>query len=108
MWREIYVGVPGPGNLKLSECPNICESSSRHYSSLSGLFLVIREDTALEKTMDTMDSQDGLKTIALPLFLNLFFNFLLQLLCVMISNWLTVLKHKMPSQILIKNTGLVW
>ena len=26
----------------------------------------------------------------------------LQLLCVMISHWLTVLKHKMPSQILIK------
>ena len=79
MWREIYVGVPGPGNLKLSECPNICESSSRHYSSLplSGLFLVIREDTALEKTMVTMDSQDGLKTIALPLFLNIFFYILL-------------------------------
>ena len=52
MWREIYVGVPGPGNLKLSECPNICESSSRHYLSLplSGLFMVIREDAALEKT----------------------------------------------------------
>ena len=32
----------------------------------------------------------------------------LQLLCVMISHWLTVLKHKMPSQILIKNAGLVW
>ena len=44
-----------------------------------------------------MDSQDGLKTIALPLFLNIFFYFLLQLLCVMISNWLTVLKHKMLS-----------
>ena len=26
--------------------------------------------------MDTMDSQDGLKTIALPLFLNIFFHFL--------------------------------
>ena len=59
--------------------------------------------------MDTMDSQDGLKTIALPFFLNIFFYFLLQLLCVMISHWLTVLKHKMPSQILIKNNliGLV-
>ena len=32
----------------------------------------------------------------------------LQMLCVMISHWLTVLKHKMPSQILIKNAGLVW
>ena len=50
----------------------------------------------------------GLKTIALPLLLNIFFYFLLQLLCVMISHWLTVLKHKMPSQILIKNAGLVW
>ena len=60
------------------------------------------------ETLDTMDSQDGLKTIALPLFLNIFFYFLLQLLCVMISHWLTVLKHKMPSQILIKNAGLVW
>ena len=59
-------------------------------------------------TMDTMNSQDVLKTIAQPLFLNLFFYFLLQLLCVMISYWLTVLKHKMLSQILIKNTGLVW
>ena len=58
--------------------------------------------------MDTMDSQDGLKTIALPLFLNIFFYFLLQLLCVMISHWLTVLKHKMLSQILIKNVELVW
>ena len=47
MWREIYVGLPSPGNLKLSECRNICESSSPHYLSLplSGLFLVIREDT---------------------------------------------------------------
>ena len=45
---------------------------------------------------------------ALTLFLNLFFYFLLQLLCVMISNWLKVLKHKMPSQILIKTAGLVW
>ena len=49
-----------------------------------------------------METQDGLKTIALTLFL------FLQLLCVMISHWLTVLKHKMPSQILIKNAGLVW
>ena len=56
-----------------------------------------------------METQVGLKTIALTLFLNLFFYFLLQLLCVMISHWLTVLKHKMPSQILIKNSwiGLV-
>ena len=38
--------------------------------------------------------QVGLKTIALTLFLNLFFYFLLQLLFVMISHWLTVLKHK--------------
>ena len=58
--------------------------------------------------MDTMDSQDGLKTIALPLFLNIFFYFLLQLLCVMISHWLTVLKHKMPRQILFLKAGLVW
>ena len=35
-------------------------------------------------------------------FSDFFFYFLLQLLCVMISHWLTVLKHKMPSQILIK------
>ena len=55
-----------------------------------------------------METIVGLKTIALTLFLNLFFYFLLQLLCVMISHWLTVLKHKMPSQILIKNTGLAW
>ena len=55
-----------------------------------------------------METQDGLKTIALTLFLNLFFYFLLQLLCVMISHWLTVLKHKMLNQILIKKTGLVW
>ena len=37
-----------------------------------------------------MDAQVGLKTIALTLFLNLFFYFLLQLLCVMISHWLTL------------------
>ena len=49
-----------------------------------------------------METQVGLKTIALTLFLNLFFCFLVQLLCVMISHWLTVLKHKMQSQILIK------
>ena len=55
-----------------------------------------------------METQDGLKTIALTLFLNLFFYILLQLLCVMISHWLTVLKHKMQSQILIKTAGLVW
>ena len=55
-----------------------------------------------------METQDGLKTIALTHFLNLFFNFLLQLLCVMISHWLTVLRHKMLSQILIKTAGLVW
>ena len=53
-----------------------------------------------------MVTQDGLKTIALTLFLNLFFYFLLQLLCVMISNWLKVLKNKMPSQILIETAGL--
>ena len=47
-----------------------------------------------------METQDGLKTIALILFLNLFFYFLLQLHCVMISHWLTVLKHKIPRQIL--------
>ena len=51
-----------------------------------------------------METHDGLKTIALTLFLNLFFYFLLQLLCVMISQLLTVLKHKMPSQILYKNS----
>ena len=52
-----------------------------------------------------MDAQVGLKTIALILFLNLFFYFL----PVMISHWLTVLKHKMPSQILLGNSwiGLV-
>ena len=48
-----------------------------------------------------MDAQVGLKTIALTLFLNFFPISFLQLLCVMISHWLTVLKHKMPSQILI-------
>ena len=32
----------------------------------------------------------------------------LQLLCVMISHWLTVLKHKMPRQILFLKAGLVW
>ena len=59
--------------------------------------------------METPRHQDGMKTIALTLFLNLFFYFLLQVLCVMISHWLTVLKHEMPSQILIKNSwiGLV-
>ena len=55
-----------------------------------------------------METHDGLKTIALTLFLNLFFYFLLQLLCVMISQLLTVLKHKMPSQILIQKAGSVW
>ena len=56
-----------------------------------------------------METQDGLKTIALTLSLNLFFYFLLQLLCVMISHWLTELKHKMLSQILLGNSwiGLV-
>ena len=57
---------------------------------------------------EIMETQVGLKTIAMTLFLNLYFYFLLQLLCVMISHWLTVLKHKMPSQILIKTAGLVW
>ena len=59
--------------------------------------------------MYIMDAQVGLKTNALILFLNLFSISFLQLLCVMISHWLTVLKHKMPSQILIKNSwiGLV-
>ena len=50
---------------------------------------------------EIMETQVGLKTIAMTLFLNLYFYFLLQLLCVMISHWLTVLKHKMLSQILI-------
>ena len=45
--------------------------------------------------MYIMDAQVGLKTISLTLFLNFFF-------CVMISHWLTVLKHKILSQILIK------
>ena len=42
-------------------------------------------------------------------FSNFFSICFLKLLCVMISHWLTVLKHKMPSQILIKNSwiGLV-
>ena len=44
--------------------------------------------------MYILDARVGLKTIALTLFLNFFFYFLLQLLCVMISHWLTVLKHK--------------
>ena len=55
------------------------------------------------------DAQVGLKTIAMTLFLNFFPISFLQLLCVMISHWLTVLKHKMQCQILIKNSwiGLV-
>ena len=57
---------------------------------------------------EIMETQVGLKTIAMTLFLNLYFYFLLQLLCVMISHWLTVLKYKMQSQILIKTAGLVW
>ena len=48
-----------------------------------------------------METQVVLKTTALTLFLNLFFYFLLLLLCVMISHWLTVLKHNMLSHILI-------
>ena len=54
-----------------------------------------------------MDAPVGLKTIALTLFPNIFFYFFPS--CVMISHWLTVLKHKMLSQILIKNSwiGLV-
>ena len=83
-------------NLKTIHAHALLNSSSSQRHSKAGVF------------MDTMDSQDGLKTIALPLFLNIFFYFLLQLLCVMISHWLTVLKHKMPRQILIKNAGLVW
>ena len=57
-----------------------------------------------------MKTQVGLKMIALTLFFEFIFLFplALQLLCVMISHWLTVLKHKMPSQILIKTAGLVW
>ena len=55
-----------------------------------------------------METQVGLKTTALTLFLNLFFHFLLQLLCVMISHWLTVLKHEMPRQIIFFRAGLVW
>ena len=41
---------------------------------------------------EIMETQVGLKTIAMTLFLNLYFYFLLQLLCVMISHWLTVLQ----------------
>ena len=63
----------------------------------------------LQPTSMDVDAQVGLKTIALTLFMKLFFYFLLQLLCVMISHWLTVLKHKMPRQILFENSwiGLV-
>ena len=57
---------------------------------------------------DHMETQVGLKMTALTLFLSLFFNFLLQLLCVMISHWLTVLNHKMQRQILFLKAGLVW
>ena len=39
----------------------------------SGEFSVIKD---IKGCMDTIDSQDGLKTIALPLFLNIFFYFL--------------------------------
>ena len=46
-----------------------------------------------------METQVGLKTISL--FLNLFFYIHLQLLCVMISHWLMVLKHKTLTKILI-------
>ena len=51
-----------------------------------------------------MKTQVGLKMIALTLFFEfiILFPLALQLLCVMISHWLTVLKHKMPNQILIK------
>ena len=52
-----------------------------------------------------METQVGLKMIALTLFLNLFFYFLLQLLCVMISHWLTVLKHKIQGQSLTSLPG---
>ena len=45
-----------------------------------------------------METQVGLKTTALTL----------QLLSVMSSHWLTVLKHKMPRQVLFKSAGLVW
>ena len=52
-----------------------------------------------------METKVGLKTTALTLFLNLFFNFLhAAALC----DWLTVLKHKMPRQILFLKVGLVW
>ena len=56
-----------------------------------------------------MDAQVGLKTIALTLFLNLFFYFLPAAAPFMISHWLTVLKRKMPHKILNKNSwiGLV-
>ena len=56
-----------------------------------------------------MDAKVGLKTITLTLFLNLFFYFLPEAaLCHDFSLVDTVLKHKMPSQILIKIAQLVW
>ena len=55
--------------------------------------------------MYIMDAQVGLKTIALTLFLNLFFYFLPEAaLCPNFSLVDTVLKHKMPSQ----TSRLVW
>ena len=57
-----------------------------------------------------MAVNDGSRSFAVPVEgpywvgLDLWFGILL--LCVMISHWLTVLKHKMLSQILIKNSGI--
>ena len=55
-----------------------------------------------------METQDGLKMTALTLFPNLFFHFLPAAALCDISHWLTVLKHKMLSQILFLKAGLVW
>ena len=88
--------------------PRECTVASIHTASTPKLWARIGRGPVLldfaRKSMERlyMETQVGLKRIALTLFLNLFFYFLLQLLCVMISHWLTVLKHKMPSQILIK------
>ena len=59
--------------------------------------------------MNIMDTQVGLKTTAPTLFLNLFSISFLWLLSVIIAYWLTVLRHKMPRQILYKTRwiGLV-
>ena len=81
-------------------------------SNLLHMVIIIQTQNFTDLHMERlyMETQVGLNTTALSLFaFSDFFSISsLQLLCMMISHWLTVLKHKMPRQMLLLKAGLVW